>query len=246
MRQAYVVKPHDGKFLGNVNPLRITFAHHSQRRHVVRANHRRGDFGVRQKFLHRRDAALHRVISFHQVLRIHGQTDLSHRLHERVLPRQSRLQRQRSGNKSNFFVPQRCQMLHCLPQPVQIIDFDCADPRQRRPHVNKHQRHIARLQIIEQRLFHPERDHRHALHPAFDHPPHRKRHARGVVHRGSRQNLVIILNRDVLESLYDFWKKRIGDLRNDQAENPAASGNQRARLRVRVISQLLDHFPHAA
>ena len=54
-----------------------------------------------------------------------------------------------------------------------------------------------------------------------------------------------MLDRNGFEDLNDFRKEGIGNFGNDETKNPAAPGNQRPRLRVRVVPKLLDHAPNA-
>ena len=55
----------------------------------------------------------------------------------------------------------------------------------------------------------------------------------------------MVLHRDGFEDLNDLWKEGVGDLRNDETKNPAPPGNQRPRLRIRVVTQFLDDAPDA-
>src|ERR1019366_1967919 len=48
-----------------------------------------------------------------------------------------------------------------------------------------------------------------------------------------------MMNRNILKAFDQLRGKCICDIRYDQAEDPAPSGNQRARLRVRKVPQLL-------
>jgi len=57
---------------------------------------------------------------------------------------------------------------------------------------------------------------------------------------------VIVLHRNVLEALHNLRKERVRNLGNDQPENPAASGNERPRLLVWIVAELLDDLPDKA
>ena len=52
-----------------------------------------------------------------------------------------------------------------------------------------------------------------------------------------------MLNRDPFEHLDDLGKEWIGDFGNDQAENAASSGNERACLSVRIVAKFFDDVP---
>src|ERR1039457_2863747 len=97
--------------------------------------------------------------------------------------------------------------------------------------------------LIQQVLVHLGGHDGHALHFALQHAAYAQRHTRGIVVRGAHQNLVAILNGDVLEAFDELREERTCDVRYDQPEDAAASGHQRARLRVGVVAQLLDDFP---
>jgi hypothetical protein len=52
-----------------------------------------------------------------------------------------------------------------------------------------------------------------------------------------------VLDCDGFENLNNFRKEGIGNFRNDETENPAASRNQRPRLGIWIISKFLDYTP---
>src|SRR5580765_7544154 len=54
-----------------------------------------------------------------------------------------------------------------------------------------------------------------------------------------------MLNGDTLEYLHDLGKEWVGDLRNDEAEDPASSGNKGTRLSVGIIAKFFDDVPYA-
>src|ERR1017187_5595584 len=57
--------------------------------------------------------------------------------------------------------------------------------------------------------------------------------------RRTDKDFVTMMNRNILKAFDQLRGKCICDIRYDQAEDPAPSGNQRARLRVRKVPQLL-------
>ena len=185
------------------------------------------------------------MIAFDDECRVGGQADLEHRVQEGMFPRPGRLDAPRSGDKGNLFVAQSGQMLHCLPDPVQVVDTDVADPGAKRPHIHKHQRYFSQLQILEQHFFHAEGHDRNPLDPALDHSPHRTLHAFRIIARRGQQNLVVMLDGNALKDLHNFREERVGDFRNDEAKNPAASRHQGPGLCIGVVSQFFDYTPDA-
>ena len=57
------------------------------------------------------------------------------------------------------------------------------------------------------------------------------------------QDFVVLLYRQSFEGLDNFRKEVVGDLRNNQSEDAASSGNQRTRLPVGIIAEFFDGFP---
>src|SRR5450755_3763582 len=135
-------------------------------------------------------------------------------------------------------------MLHRLPDAVQVVDADITDPRTRWTDIDKHQRHFAQLQILQQDFFHAEGHDRHALDAPLDHAPHRTLHALGIITSGGQQNLVAILDRNALEDLNNFRKERVGDVRDNEAKDAAASGNRGPSLGIGIISEFFDYAPY--
>ena len=142
-------------------------------------------------------------------------------------------------------VTQRGQMLDRLTNSMEVIDANIADSGTSRSDVDKYQRHPAQFQVLKQHFFHAERHDSNAFDPAFDHPPDDGLHAGGVISGRSQHNLVVVLNRNAFEHLDDLGKERVGDLGNDEPENPAASRNERASLSVRIITKFFDDVPHS-
>src|SRR6185369_3538917 len=94
-------------------------------------------------------ASLNSVVPFHHQLRIGRQANLLHRSQERLVSGCRRFKSQRPRNERDFFVTESSQMLHRLPDSVQIVDPDIADARARRSDVDKYQGYLPELQILE-------------------------------------------------------------------------------------------------
>ena len=67
----------------------------------------------------------------------------------------------------------------------------------------------------------------------------------GIISGGGEQDFVAVLDCNGFEDLNDFRKEWIGNFRDDETKNPAAPGNQRPRLSIRVVAQFLDYAPDA-
>src|SRR3984893_3184111 len=149
----------------------------------------------------------------------------------------------RSGHKSDPRMPESGKVLNGLANAVLIVDANIAYTRHVRPNINEHQRHLAEAQVLDQRLFHSERQNGHTVDPALDHPPDGQLHPLGIVDRGSQKYFVIMLDGNILEGLDDLREKRVGDFGNDETENPALAGDERAGLGVWIVAEFFDHFP---
>src|SRR5579864_8111496 len=140
----------------------------------------------------------------------------------------------------------RSEVLNSLANTVLIVDANIADARKRRPDVDEDEGDLSSFQIVEESFFHAERDNGDAFNAALDHSANGKRDSLGIVDRGSGEDFIVVLNGDVFKPLDDFRKERISDLRNNQTKNTTAAGNERARLRVRIITEFFDYAPNAA
>lgn len=137
------------------------------------------------------------------------------------------------------------KVLHSLPNASFIIDANVADARQIRSHVHKYQRYLPKPQVLNQRIFHPEGKHRNSVDTTLNHPSYGQLHPPWIMHRGSEQDFIVLLDRQVLERLDNLRKERIGDFGNDESEEAALTGDQAARLAVEKIPKLLGGLPHA-
>ena len=134
-------------------------------------------------------------------------------------------------------------MLHRLADSVEIVDPYIAHPGPGRPDIDEDQRHLPELKVLEQHLFHAECHDSDAFHPALDHAADGAFHALWVISGRGQQDFIAVLDRNGFEDLNDLRKEGIGNFRNDETKNSAAPGNQRPRLRVRVVAEFLDYFP---
>ena len=117
-------------------------------------------------------------------------------------------------------------MLHAFADALEVVDDVLAlgrgGPNRQRP------AECCALQVLEQRLLDAERHHGDAFDIALDHA------ADGACHELDRTEEVrsrIRVHRNRFEDLNELGEKRVGDFRNDQAEN-AAAPETRARAWV--------------
>src|SRR5579862_6766553 len=142
-------------------------------------------------------------------------------------------------------MPKRGQMLNRLTDTVQVVDTNVADAGTRRTNVDKYQWHLAQFEILEQHLLHAERHNGNTFDTAFDHPPDCCFHMCRIISGRGEHDFEMMLNCNALKYLDDLGKERIGDLRNDEAENPASSGNERSSLGVGIVAEFFDDVPYS-
>ncbi len=120
----------------------VTLSHHADRSHIIRTKYSGRTDGTGEQANECSHAAFHGVVAFHDQGRIRFEADLLHRTEERLLAARLPTSGARAGNKSDFFVTQRRQMLHRLTDTVKIVDPNIAHARARRANVDKDQRHF--------------------------------------------------------------------------------------------------------
>ena len=60
-------------------------------------------------------------------------------------------------------------MLHCLSNPVLIVDADVRYSGRIRSHIDKDQRHLVEAKMLDQGVFHAEGQKRDTVDPALNH-----------------------------------------------------------------------------
>ena len=81
-------------------------------------------------------------------------------------------------------------------------------------------------QLVEDRLFLAEGEHGDALDLALQHAANAAGQHGRVAVRGADQDLVAVGDRDLFKALDQLGKEGVGDVFNDDAEEPAAAGDQ--------------------
>src|SRR5258708_29804511 len=135
-------------------------------------------------------------------------------------------------------------MLDGLSDAVKIVDANIANAWCSRANVDKDKRDLSKAQVLQQRVFHAESENGHAIDTAFDHPANGELHAFGLMHRGSKQDFITVLNAQRFERLNNLWKKWIGDFRNDQAKDATLSRAQSARLPIGKVAEFAHRISH--
>ena len=98
-------------------------------------------------------------------------------------------------------------------------------------------------ELIEHRLFFAEGHDGDAFHLALEHAAHAGGQHGRIAVGGTDQDFVAVGYGNLFEALDQLREERIGDVLNDDAEEAAAPGDERARMGVGEIIQLLDRLP---
>ena len=122
-------------------------------------------------------------------------------------------------------MPECGQVLYCLANAIQIVNPGCWQCRAHR--VRHRRKPVALFGTEDARGAIPpcRKLNRDAVDPALNHAPDRQFHSLGVGHGRRKENLVVVLHREMFERLNDFREKRIGDFGDDKAQKAAPPGN---------------------
>ncbi len=142
-------------------------------------------------------------------------------------------------------MPERCEMLHGFANSLSVVDLENANVRQIGPRIDKHQRKRTLDELLDQFLFDAEGHDGDAVDTALQHAADERLGAGGFVVCGADEDLVALLDGEILELLHQFGEKWIGDLRDHEAEDAAAAGDERAGLGIGHVAHFLDGAPHA-
>src|SRR5258708_30185887 len=142
------------------------------------------------------------------------------------------MKRHGAADERDIFVPQPEQMLEALQYAVMIVDLEQADARSIRPYVDEDQRYFAFGELIEEGLLDAEGHRGYAIDFALEHAADAVGHALGFVVGGADEDLVAIGDGDIFKPLDQLGEERIGDFRDDEAEELAAAGDEGAGLGV--------------
>src|SRR5581483_3170078 len=116
------------------------------------------------------------------------------------------------------------EVLDTFADTVEVIHFDGAETRSLGRGIHKHKRDIAFSKTLQERSLYAEGHDRYTVDIALQHSLYAKLHSMGVVIGGSNQDFVAILDRHIFKALNQLGEKRIGDLRNDEAQYSGPPG----------------------
>ncbi len=239
-----VVKADDRQVVGDTQLSAIHLVKHSNRGHVVRAHDGSRQSFAGQQLFHCLDATFQRVIALDYPVRLKRNAAFNERLGKGIQSRLRRVQALGSGDERNIAVPQGCEVLYPLPNPVVVIDLQQTDGWPLRSQIDEHQGDVAFRELFQQWLFNAEGHYRDTLDFALQHAANAKRHAFGIIVGRAHQDFVTVSNGNILESLDQLGEEWIGNFRNDEAKEPASARDQGARLGIRKIVKFADGIPY--
>src|SRR5690242_8854230 len=137
------------------------------------------------------------------------------------------------------------QMRNRLANAFVVVDAYRVDLGKSRSTIHNDQRHGVGRKFFEHRGLASEHHHGHAINLALQHTAHRHGDAGWVVGRRGEQDFVTVLDGELLEALDKLGKKRVGNLRDHEADDVAAAGHKRARLRIGLVVELAYRAPDA-
>ena len=163
------------------------------------------------------------MIPADNVLGRRRQTDVRHRRAESLLAQYSGMKTGRSGDKADSSMSQDGKVLYGLGDSFCVIYRQSAHSLFIGSHVDENQRNSAGGQPIEHRLFDTEGHHRRPLDIALQHAIDDPFHEFGIVTGRANQNLISKIHGDVFKALNQLRKKRIRDIRDNEAEQARPS-----------------------
>src|ERR1700743_2405756 len=99
------------------------------------------------------------------------------------------------------------------------------------------------IELVEYRFLFAEGEHGHTFDLTLDHAADAGGEHIGIAVGGAAEDLVFVRDGDLLEALDQLREERVGDVFDDDAEEAAAAGDERAGMGVRVVVKLLDGLP---
>src|SRR3984957_20115187 len=149
----------------------------------------------------------------------------------------------RPTNECDALVMESNQVLDRLTNAPGIVHSNVAEFLPRSPGIKRDDGYTGALHLFDQPLFHFRSHDRDALNLAVEKAMDTQFGAFRTVLGISDYNFIVALDRDVLEGLDKVGKERISNVGDDESENMALAGAQRARMRIRVVIQIPDRSP---
>ena len=167
-------------------------------------------------------AALQRVVALDHPFFLDRQP---HRFHRRaivVFTRQGGVQLARAGQESDLAMAQLVQVVHGRANARSVVQQDGPDLGIVRTKFSQHHGHIVVNQLIQHRLFLAKCQHGHAFNLSLQHAADaRGQHSRIAIRR-AHEDLVSVCDSNLFKALNQLRKKWVGNVLNNNAEDPAA------------------------
>ena len=238
-----IVEADDGDIVGDAQAGAIDGVLDADGGHVVGADDGCGHGLECQELAHGRHTAFEGVVALEDAGGIEWDTALFKRFGECSEPGLGGVQTSRACNEGDVVMTERGKMLYTLTDAVVVVDLEQTDAIAPGPHIDEDKRDVALGELVEQGFFDAEGHDGDAIHLALEHTTDAVRHAFGVVVGGTDQDLVAMFNGDIFKALDELGEEGIGDLGDDEAEDPATSGDEGAGLSVGEVVELVDDVP---
>src|SRR5262245_53506912 len=165
---------------------------------------------------------------------------LLHNFCERRAPSRGRVQMWRPTDVSDVAMAERQQILDALANAFLVIDDNVADVRTNFAYVEKDQGNLFVRQPPAQADIHLGGHDSHASHVLLKHALDGPYDPLWIVVRVGEDDVVTVRAGLLFYALDQFREERIVNVRDDQAEDPAVTGRQAARVDIRRVVQHLD------
>src|ERR1035437_3878511 len=237
------VKADGGQILGHAQAFHVSCAEHTDGGHVVGA-----DDGCRA----RREclqlavachAAFERVVALDDPFFLEGQLRRLHCRAEIVFARNGGVELVRAGKKGNLAVTQFDKVIDGRMNACGVVEQDGTGLGVIELELGEHDGHVAVHKLVGDRLFFAEGHYGNALNFTLEHAADAGGKNLWVAVGGTYQDFVSVSHSDLFEILNEVREEGIADVFNDDAEEAAAAGDERARMSVWEVIQLLDGLP---
>ena len=238
-----VVEADDGDIVGDAQAGAIDGVLDSDGGHIVGA-HDGGGHGLESEELgHGGHASFEGVIALDDAGGIEWDATLFERLGECGEAGLGGVQPSRTGDEGDVAMAERGEVLHALTDAVMVVHLEQADAVAFGADVDEDERNVTLGELVEQWLFDSKGHDGDAIDLALQHAADTVRHAFGIVVGGADKYLVAVLDGDILEALDEFREEGIGDLGDDEAEDPTASRDEGSRLTIGEVVEFVDDVP---
>src|ERR1700735_5615282 len=123
-------------------------------------------------------------------------------------------------------------MFYRLLNAGSIINFDGAGGFSFRSDIDEDQRNVLQGEAIKERLLDAECHYGYAIDLSLKHAVNADLHSTAVIGGGSDENFIICIDRLFFKALDELWEEGICDVRDDDSDKAATTGDQSSRLGV--------------